>query len=59
MKSIRWSKLYPRTWQEQFGEEFDEMNSMRGVRAKDVLDIAFRRPSGRSRVCDPVLVCAR
>ena len=41
MKSIRWSKLYPQTWQEQFGEEFDEMNSMRGVRAKDVLDIAF------------------
>lgn len=42
MKRFRWSKLYPRSWREQFGDEFDELNEKRRVRFTDGLDILFR-----------------
>lgn len=42
MKGIRYSRLYPRAWQNEFGEEFDALNEMRTLRLLDVADILSR-----------------
>jgi hypothetical protein len=41
MSGFRWSRLYPRSWQVQFGEEFDAMVSQSPLRIEDKVDILF------------------
>jgi len=54
MSRFRWSKLYPKAWQQEFGEEFDAMIEGRGLSASDVADILlhalWRRAAATARV---------
>ena len=42
MTGFKWSKLYPRSWRSEFGDEFDDFNEKRGVRFPDAVDIILR-----------------
>ncbi len=41
MSRVRWSKIYPRVWQEQFGTEFDAMNELKPVTPRDIPNVVF------------------
>jgi hypothetical protein len=45
MSRMRWSKIYPRAWQKQFGAEFDALNEMKPVGPRDVFDVVFHAVS--------------